>query len=119
MQHSILYGSTKEGIACKFNIENDKFLGFADVQLICFGTSMPIEPTKEFYDRLKGYCIERYEQGLMFKRLEVDFMNNLRDTVKIQDMDTYMRCLQEYNQRLEGDDRMPDMNGDLQQRKYN
>ena len=60
-----------------------------------------------------NYCMAEYERKQKYKRMEELMLKNLSESVVIENERVYEQCLWEYKQKLEGDERMNDLNGDL------
>ena len=62
---------------------------------------------------VKAYCKSEYKRKQKYKRMEELMLKNLSESVVIENERAYEQCLWEYKQKLEGDERMSDLNGDL------
>lgn len=112
---SIIYGTRTNGIRLVFKVnESGQFAGFIDVTVMLNKAEQPIfHLTQAMEKELTAYCMNHYKEQKKFRRLEKLFEEHLRDTVKIDNIHTYNVCVDEYNKRMEGDERMVDLNGDL------
>lgn len=85
------------------------------IELVClymFGVSTHIEPSVPFHNALITFVESEFKRFKRYKKLENAYRDVLRDTVIIENEQTYLIALKEYDSRTKdmNDDYMKDAN---------
>lgn len=112
-EFTCIKGSEMEGILIAGITDGIKFV-IHRTTLILYGLHQSIEFTNSsIVDKLKAYALAEFKKKQKYKRMEELMLKNLSESVVIENERAFEQCLWEYKQKLEGDERMLDLNGDL------
>ncbi|AXH74764.1 MAG: hypothetical protein [Bacteriophage sp.] len=92
--------------------DNGNVLYIERTRLYMFGVFIDIEPNVPFHNALITFVESEFKRFKRYKKLENAYRDVLRDTVIIENEQTYLIALKEYDSRTKdmNDDYMKDAN---------
>lgn len=108
-----ILGSEKQGIRLQCEIVG-RDVYVKEYTLLLYGCGQLISVTNSILEnKIQQFAYKEYHRFQKYKRMEELMLKNLSESVVIENERVYEQCLWEYKQKLEGDERMSDLNGDL------